>query len=154
MIPTTRGWFNILRMGLLVSAIGWGISFYFTFASWSAATHQLYGMGAGPISYQPLLDYWLRMASAVFGCIGVGSGIACVRPQAFAGFIRLLGPFHFVIGITLGIAAYANRLTPQLHPAFGPDIVFCFLAGTLIQLPLLYARKTIQTVDPYDGLGP
>ena len=84
------------------------------------------------------------MASAVFGCIGVASGIACVRPQVFANFIRLLGPFHFVIGITLGVAAYANRLTPQLHPTFVPDIVFCFLAGTLIQLPLLYARKSIQ----------
>ena len=48
MIPTTRGWLNTLRIGLLVSAIGWGISFYFTFARWSAATDQLYGMGAGP----------------------------------------------------------------------------------------------------------
>lgn len=144
MIPTTRGWLNTLRLGLLVSAIGWGISFYFTFASWSAATDQLRGMGAGRIAYHPLLDYWLRMASSVFGCIGVGSAIACVRPQAFASFIRLLGPFHFVIGITLSVAAYANRLTPQLHPTFIPDIAFCFLVGTLIQLPLLYARKSIQ----------
>jgi hypothetical protein len=144
MIPTTRGWLYTLRIGLLVSAIGWGISFYFTFASWSAATGQLYGMGAGPISYQPLLDYWLRMASSVFGCIGAGSAIACVQPQIFASFIRLLGPFHFVIGTTLSIAAYANRLTPPLHPTFVPDIVFCFLAGTLIQLPLLYGRKSTQ----------
>ena len=136
MIPTTRGWLNTLRLGLLVSAIGWGISFYFTFGSWKAATDQLRGMGADPIVYQPLLDYWLRMASSVFGCIGVGSAIACVRPQAFAGFIRLLGPFHFVIGITLSVAAYANHLTPQSHPTFIPDILFCFLAGTLIQLPL------------------
>lgn len=143
MIPTTRGWLNTLRIGLLVSAIGWGISFYFTFASWNAATDRLYDMGAGPIAYQPLLDYWLRMASSVFGSIGVGSAIACVRPQVFSSFIRLLGPFHFVIGITLSVAAYANRLTPQLHPTFIPDIVFCFLAGTLIQLPLLCARQSM-----------
>ena len=144
MIPTTRGWLNTLRLGLLVSAIGWSISFYFTFAPWSAATDQLRGMGAGQIAYHPLLDYWLRMASSVFGCIGIGSAIACVRPQVFASFIRLLGPFHFVIGITLSVAAYANHLTPPLHPTFIPDIVFCFLVGTLIQLPILYARKSIQ----------
>jgi hypothetical protein len=143
MIPTTRGWLNTLRLGLLVSAIGWGISFYFTFTSWDVATAQLYSMGAGPIAYRPLLDYWLKMASSVFGCIGIGSAIACVRPQAFAGFIRLLGPFHFVIGITLSIAAWNNHLTPRLHPTFIPDIVFCFLAGTLIQLPMLYARKSM-----------
>jgi hypothetical protein len=148
MIPTTRGLLNTLRIGLLVSAIGWGISFYFTFASWSAATNQLYGMGAGPIAYHPLFDYWLRMASSVFGSIGVGSAMACVRPQVFASFIRLLGPFHFAIGITLSVAAFANRLTPQLHPTFVPDIVFCFLVGTLIQLPILLARKSIQNARP------
>ena len=146
MIPTTRGWLNTLRLGLLVSAIGWGISFYFTLASWSVATDQLYRMGAGPIAYHPLLDYWLRMASAVFGCIGIASALACAWPQVFASFIRMLGPFHFVIGITLSVAAWANRLNPQLHPTFIPDIAFCFLVGTLIQLPILYARKEIP--DP------
>ena len=140
MVPETRRWLNILRLGLLVSDIGWGISFYFTFASWKAATDQLYGMGASPIAYQPLLDYWLRMASSVFGCIGVGSAIASVRPHAFASFIRLLGPFHFVVGITLSVAAYSNHLTAALHRTFIPDIVFCFLAGTLLQLPLICAR--------------
>ena len=144
MIPTTRGWLNTLRLGLLVSAIGWSISFYFTFASWGAATEQLYRMGADPIAYQPLLDYWLRMASSVFGCIGVGSAIACVRPRVLASFIRLLGPFHFVIGLTLSVAAYANHLAPRMHPTFIPDIVFCFLAGTLIQLPMFYAHRSMQ----------
>ena len=141
MIPTTRGWFNTLQLGLIVSAVGWGIALYFTFAPWSAAAGQLQDMGAGPIPYNPLADYWLKMASCVFGCIGIASAIACFRPHAFASFIQLLGPFHFVVGTTLAISAYLNRLTPELHPSFIPDIVFCFLAGTLIQLPLLYARR-------------
>ena len=141
MIPTKPIWFYILRLGLIVAAIGWGISFYFTFAPWDAAKEQLEGMGAGPIPYDPLGDYWLRMASSVFGCIGIACVMACARPHFFASFIRLLGPFHFVIGITLGIAAYRNQLTPDLHPTFIPDIVFCFLAGTMIQLPLLCGHK-------------
>src|SRR4051794_2663979 len=85
MIPTSGAWLRVLRLGLLVSAAGWGISFYFTFASWSAAADQLYSMGAGVIAYRPMFDYWLKMASSVFGCIGIGSALACWRPRTFAG---------------------------------------------------------------------
>lgn len=141
MLPTTRAWLNTLQTGLLVSAVGWGISFFFTFTPWDVSVEQLKDMGSGPIPYHPLADYWLKMASSVFGCIGIASALACFRPQAFASFIRLLGPFHFIIGTTLIIAAMRNGLTPSLHPSFIPDIVFCFLAGTLIQLPLLCRRK-------------
>lgn len=136
MLPTKRHWLNILKLGLLLSTCGWGISFFFTFAPWKAATGQLYEMGASHILDDPLMDYWLRMASCVFGCIGIGSALACLRPENFIGLIRLLGPFHFIIGTTLAIAAYRNHLTPELHPTFIPDIVFCSLAGLLIQVPL------------------
>ena len=150
MLPQSRPWFNSLRLGLLVSAAGWGISFTFTFASWNAAAGQPAVMGAGWIDYRPLLDYWLRMASCVFGCIGIGSALACLRPKAFTGFIQLLGPFHFVIGITLVAAARHNQLLPSLHPTFIPDITFCFATGTLIQLPLVKSWRTDGTtpVDP------
>ena len=137
MLPTERTWLTILRLGLLLSACGWGISFFFTFAPWDAATEQLQDMGANVIPDDPLLDYWLRMASSAFGCIGIGSALACLRPAAFDGLIRLLGPFHFIVGTTLAIAAYQNHLTPKLHPTFIPDITFCFVSGLLIQIPLL-----------------
>ena len=136
MIPTTRGWLLVLRLGLLLSAAGWGISFFFTVASWNQATAQLQVMGASPIEYQPLLAYWLRMASAVFGCIGVASAMACARPQRFESLIRLLGPFHAVVGCVLIVAAWQNQLTVRLHPTFVPDIMFCLLSGILIQLPM------------------
>lgn len=141
MIPTSRGWFNTLQVGLLVSTVGWGIAFFFTFAPWNVASAQLTDMGAGHIPYHPLADYWLKMASSVFGSIGIASAIACLRPQYFKSFIQLLGPFHFFIGITLIVSALMNRLNTDSHPSFIPDIVFCFLAGILIQLPLLIGRK-------------
>jgi hypothetical protein len=139
MIPTTRVWLNLLQFGLLMSTAGWGISFYFTFVSWDAAAHQLQVMGAEAIQYQPLLDYWLRMASVVFGCIGLGSFLACARPHHFLGFIQFLGPFHWVVGTTLAVAAYRNHLTPKQHHTFIADITFCFLTGTLILAPLIHA---------------
>jgi hypothetical protein len=141
MIPTTRGWFNTLQLGLLVSAIGWGISFCFTFSSWEDASNQLGAMGLGVIEYRPLMDYWLRMASSVFGCIGIASFLACLQPQKYESLIRLLGPFHFVIGTTLAFSAYQNHLDSSVHVSFIPDIVFCTLAGVLIQLPLWVGRS-------------
>ncbi|MES2440064.1 MAG: hypothetical protein V4584_13430 [Verrucomicrobiota bacterium] len=131
---------RILRLGLILSSCGWGISFFFTFAPWQTAANQLYDMGANQIPYDPLLDYWLRMASSAFGSIGIASAIACARPAKFTGLITLLGPFHFVVGITLAVSACRNHLDPELHSTFIPDITFCFLTGCLIVIPQLRER--------------
>jgi hypothetical protein len=144
LIPTSTLWLRVLRVGLLFSAAGWGISFIFTFASWDAATDQLFLMGAHKIEYDPMLDYWLRMASAAFGCIGIASALACIRPTAFPGLIGILGPFHLFVGSTLVVAALKNQLKTELHPTFVADITFCFVTGTLIILSLCgswFSRK-------------
>jgi hypothetical protein len=144
MIPTTKGWLRILQIGLLFSSMGWGISFYFTFATWDSASDQLYLMGAGTIEYNPLLDYWLRMASAAFGCIGIASILACFRPTFFRGLILLLGPFHAFVGAVLVVSAMRNHLNTESHPTFVADITFCFVTAALITLPLViaYTRRT------------
>lgn len=127
----------MLRLGLLLSSIGWGISFFFTFSPWDEAADQLGLMGAGHIEYQPLLDYWLKMASAAFGCIGIASALACLRPVSFEPLVLLLGPFHIFIGIVLSAAAASNQLRTDRHPTFVADIVFCFLVAILISAPLI-----------------
>ena len=126
----------MLQVGLLFSSMGWGISFIFTFATWDSAADQLYLMGAGRIEYQPLLDYWLRMASAAFGCIGIGSALACVRPVFFKSLIILLGPFHVFVGSVLAVSAVINHLNTEAHPTFVADITFCFVTASLIMVPL------------------
>lgn len=133
---------RLLRLGLLVSAVGWGISFFFAWTPWAVAADQLDGMGAGAIEYRPLLDYWMRMAGTAFGCLGIVSALACLYPQRFISLIALLGPFHYFMGITLAVSAFRNQLEPSLHPTFIPDIVFCFLVGTLISVPMLRASLT------------
>ncbi|RYD17176.1 MAG: hypothetical protein EOP88_27975 [Verrucomicrobiaceae bacterium] len=140
MLPTELAWLRMLRLGLLLSSCGWGISFFFTFAPWDMAADQLYDMGANKIAHDPLLDYWLRMASSAFGCIGIASAVACARPAKFTGMIGLLGPFHFVVGTTLAISAWRNQLDPEVHSTFIPDITFCFLTALLISVPLLRER--------------
>jgi hypothetical protein len=143
MIPKTKGWLRTLQTGLLFSTVGWGISFYFTFTSWGAASYQLYLMGANPIQYDPLLDYWLKMASAAFGCIGIASILACFRPVFFRSLILLLGPFHAFVGVVLTVSAYHNHLNSHSHPTYSADITFCFLTAILIMVPLAvtYFRK-------------
>ena len=138
----------MLQLGLMLSGAGWGISFYFTFASWESASDQLYLMGAGRLDYRPLLDYWLKMASATFGCIGIASGLAALRPHRFAGFVYLLGPFHAFLGVILSVSAITNNLRTDAHPTFVADITFCFLTSILISVPLVvsYFRRDRNTV--------
>ena len=149
LIPQSRGWLRVLRLGLLLSSIGWGISFLFTFSSWDSASDQLYLMGAGYIGYRPLLDYWLKMASATFGCIGIASALACIRPTLFEGLVWLLGPFHAFIGVVLTASAISNHLRTDRHPTFVADITFCFIAAILISLPLIVSllRKNNQEAE-------
>lgn len=136
MIPAGKGLLRTLQLGLLLSSIGWGISFIFTFTTWDFASDQLFLMGAARMDYHPLLDYWLRMASAAFGCIGISSALACLRPVFFEGLIVLLGPFHVFVGSVLTASAIINQLNTESHPTFAADITFCFVTATLIIVPL------------------
>lgn len=140
MIPTGKYAYHTLRLGLIVSAVGWGVALAFTFATWKGAQEYMYTMGAGHVEYRPLLDYWLRMASVVMGCIGIASLLAARKPNSYRSVIRLLGPFHVIVGITLIVSAVNNDLVMEKHPTFVPDIVFCFLTGGLIWIPCLLAR--------------
>jgi len=56
----------ILRLFLGFAAFAWGVSVMGVFVSWSAAVEALRGLGAQPIGYDRILDYWLRMASGAF----------------------------------------------------------------------------------------
>lgn len=98
-------------------------------------------MGAGRIEYHPLLDYWLKMASASFGCIGIASALACCRPVVFEGLVWLLGPFHAFMDLVLTVSAITNHLNTDQHPTFVADITFCFVTSILISLPLLVSFR-------------
>ncbi|HVU07596.1 MAG TPA: hypothetical protein VHG89_03535 [Verrucomicrobiae bacterium] len=62
---------RLLRLFLGFTALGWGVSSVGVFVSWSEAETLLRGLGAKPITYDQMLDYWLRMASGVFTLVDV-----------------------------------------------------------------------------------
>lgn len=138
----TPGLLRTLKAGLFLSAFGWGLSFVFTIEPWNSAVLRLYQMGAETIAYQPLLAYWLKMASAVFGCLGVASAVCFMRTERMIEVIRLLVPLHLIVGITLVSSAVSNKLDPAVHKSFVADISFCFLTAALIGVPLaIQARR-------------
>ena len=57
---------RFLRLFLAVSAFVWGISIVGVFVPWSSAESFLVNLGAQPIAYDQMLDYWLRMSSGAF----------------------------------------------------------------------------------------
>ncbi len=59
-----------LRLFLGFAALTWGISVYGVFASWTQAMDALGALGAKPVQYDPLLEYWLRMTAGAFTLVG------------------------------------------------------------------------------------
>jgi hypothetical protein len=48
---------RLLRLVLVFCALVWGVSAFGVFLKWETAAGALQGMGARPISYDPMLDY-------------------------------------------------------------------------------------------------
>lgn len=135
-----------IKTGLAFCTVGWGISFVFTILPWHRAVDRLAAMGATTIIYQPLLAYWLKMSSAVFGCIGLASLVCFRRTERMFETIRLLVPLHLIVGGVLVPAAIENDLDPTVQTSFPYDIAFCFVTAALLGVPLaIHARRTRAT---------
>ncbi len=132
---------RLLRLFLGFSALAWGVSFYGVFASWSAAEQALQGLGAKPITYDPMLDYWLRMAAGAFGLVGIWYFILMLRPRKFHAAIPWFGALMIAEGVILWVHGARLHLPP--FPFHG-DTAACLLGGSGI---LMLAR----TARPTDG---
>jgi hypothetical protein len=117
---------RLLRLLLGFSALAWGVSLYGVFASWSAAEQALQGLGAKPIAYDPMLDYWLRMAAGAFGLVGVWYFILMLWPRKFCVAIPWFGALMIAEGIILLVHGVRLHLPP--FPFYG-DTAACFLGG-------------------------
>jgi hypothetical protein len=115
-----------LRFFLGFSAIVWGVAIFGVFASWTAATEALQGLGAQAIGYDRMLDYWLRMAAGAFALIGCWYFVLMLRPEKFQAAIPWFGGLMLVEGAIL--AAHGIRLSLPPFP-FCADVAACFLGG-------------------------
>jgi len=128
---------RLLRLFLGFAAFSWGISVVGVFASWPEASKLLQGLGAKPIAYDPMLDYWLRMAAGAFALIGGWYLVLMLRPQKFRAAIPWFGALMLVEGTILLVHGLRLGLPP--FPFYG-DVSACFLGGAGILLMSRHAK--------------
>ena len=116
-----------LRFFLGFAALAWGVSVFGVFASWSAAEQALMGLGARPIRYDPMLDYWLRMTSGAFTLIGAWYAVLAIWPTRYWDSIPWFGLLMLIEGLILLVHGARLGLSPF---PFYADTAACFLGGT------------------------
>src|SRR5271154_6400327 len=92
---------RLLRLFLGFAALAWGASVVGVFLSWPADEEALQQLGAKPIAYDPMLDYWLRMAAGAFALIGGWYFTLAIWPQKFHAAIPWFGWFMILEGAVL-----------------------------------------------------
>ena len=129
MDPALR--FRLLRTILFFCALVWGVAVYGVFAHWDNAAGALRILGATEIAYQPLLDYWLRMAAGAFTLIGFSYLMVSVNPRKYAAVIVWLGWLMVMEGLVLLTHGIRIGLAP--FPFYG-DVTACLGGGSAILL--------------------
>ncbi len=122
---------RLLRVFLLFAAFAWGVSVFGVFTSWDAAAQALQGLGAKPITYDRMLDYWLRMASGAFTLVGIGYLLLAINPRKHASLLPWSGWLMVAEGVILAVHGFRLGLPP--FPFYG-DIAACFVGGGAILL--------------------
>ncbi len=128
---------NILRMFLGCAAFAWGVSVVAIFLSWGTVEQALRGMGAKTLTYDRMLDYWLRMTATAFGFIGCLFLVLMIWPRKFHAAIPWFGGFMLVQGVVLLVHGLRLDLPP--FPFYG-DTAACLVSGAAILYLARYAR--------------
>jgi hypothetical protein len=128
---------RLLRLFLGFAAFAWGISIVGVFVSWPQAVEMLQGFGAQPVAYDPMLDYWLRMAAGAFALIGCWYLLLMLYPQKFHAAIPWFGGLMLSEGVILLV--HGLRLSLPPFP-FYADTAACLLCGGAILYLSRYAK--------------
>jgi hypothetical protein len=118
---------RLLRLFLFSAAIGWGVTGVGIFASWPQVNVIAQDMGAKPIAYDPMLDYWLRMISGAFALVGLWYLALALWPRKFAVAIPWFGTMMLAEGVIL--LAHGLQLGLGPFPFYG-DVSACLILGT------------------------
>ncbi|MCW5559326.1 MAG: hypothetical protein KIT22_16040 [Verrucomicrobiae bacterium] len=130
-----------MRLFLGFAAFAWGISVVGVFLSWPAAAGALQGLGAHPVAYVPMLDYWLRMAAGAFALMGCWYFVLMIWPQRFHAAIPWFGGLMVVEGVILLVHGLRLLLPP--FPFYG-DTSACLVGGGAILYLSRYAKPEQQ----------
>jgi hypothetical protein len=122
---------RLLRVFLGFAALAWGVSIFGVFLPWTRAADALRGLGASPIIYDPMLDYWLRMASGAFALVGGLYLVLMLAPEKHKAIIPWFGALMLAEGVVLLVHGVRLSLPPW---PFCADTAACFVAGAGILL--------------------
>ena len=117
---------RLLRLFLGFSAIAWGVSVFGVFLSWSAAAEELQALGARPIAYDKMLDYWLRMAAGAFALVEGLYLLLMLQPLKHRSMIPWFGGLMLAEGFILLV--HGLRLSLPALP-FYADTAACLGGG-------------------------
>src|SRR5687768_16708427 len=115
---------RLLRLFLGFAACVWGVSVVGVFLSWPAAAQALAGLGAKSMVYDPMLDYWLRMAAGAFALLGGWYLVLMIWPRKFHAAIPWFGAFMLAEGVILLVHGMRLGLPP--FPFYG-DTAACLV---------------------------
>ncbi len=97
------------------------------FLPWDFAIEHLEKFGgSGPIPDDPMMNYWLRMASGAFGGIGVFFLLSARYPDRYSNIIPILGYISIFEGLIL--LFYGVQLDLSWFP-FVVDLAIAFIPG-------------------------
>ena len=135
---------TILRIFLIYSSIGWVVCLAGLFISNKFAAELMGwfgGVSADGIMEVPIYAYWFRMASTVFGLIGVGYLLLALKPAKYANVIPIAGWFMVVEGLILLV--HGMILGLPITPWLG-DVGFCLVGGSGILLTIKKVGKDYE----------
>jgi len=117
---------RLLRILLGFAGLVWLVSIFGVFTKWGIVETALQGMGAQPIGYDRMLDYWLRMTLGAFTLIGCWFLALAIWPIKFRAAIPWFGVFMVLEGIILFVHGLRLGLPPF---PFYADCGACLLLG-------------------------
>src|ERR1043166_8452437 len=126
---------RMLRLFLVFSALGWVVCVIGVFLSLSSLTKLLHGLGGPIVSYDPMLDYWLRMTARAYPLIGLLYLLLALRPAKYRAVIPWFGWLMVVEGFVLLVHGIRLALPPF---PFYADVTGGFFGGGGI---LWFARR-------------
>ena len=129
---------RLLKLILVMAALGWGISILGVFLPWHVAISGLRGLGAGDVPNDPMLNYWMRMAGGGFTTIGVIFAAILVKPRRFSVLLPLMAYLSIAEGIVLLVSGIWLKLSPF---PFSGDTSFCIFIGATLLVVYPRARR-------------
>ena len=125
-----------LRLLVWAAVAVWGVSLLGVFLPWSWMEVVLQNLGKGSVPVgDPMLRYWLRMATASWNVIGFLFLSGALHPKKCGAMLPLLAWASVFVGIVLLLNGPALSLPP--FPFFG-YVTFCIGVGGGI---LLLSRR-------------